>query len=420
MAVSASLTRTIRTLSLAAAVLIAGTAIASAADWPMLMGPTGDGVSAEKGLLKAFPAAGPKVLWTAKLGAGYGPPAILGGQVFILDRVDGKQDVLRCLDLATGTEKWNYAYDAPGKVDHDGSRSTPAVTDKYVYTISAFGLFHCIDRTTHKPIWSKNLLADYGTKLPQWAVAQSPVLYKGLVLVAPQTGNIGVIAFDQVTGKEVWHSSGLGGMAYASPRVLTLGGVEQIVMVTGNGATGLSTEGKTLWSFAHRCQIAVPGVSVLPGDKLFITGGYNAGSATFQVTNAGGTWSTKELGKSSAGSQCHFGLVVGANVYTLCNTNDKADGLVCFDADCKIVWQTKREPYLDKGGSILTGDGLIYIMDGEKGDLHIVQPTPEGFKSLSKAKLLSASPIWAPLSLSDGKLVIRDQSELKCVDIKAP
>jgi hypothetical protein len=66
------------------------------------------------------------------------------------------------------------------------------------------------------------------------------------------------------------------------------------------------------------------------------------------------------------------------------NINERSDGMVCLDLDAKVVWQTKNSPNLDKGGSVLTGDGLMYVMDGRTGELHIVEPSATGFKSLAK------------------------------------
>lgn len=410
--------RAVRSLLSAAAMLALATA-AGAADWPQFMGPKGDGTSPEKGLARTFPADGPKVLWRVPLGPGFGPAAIRDGQVFVLDRAN-KQETLRCHDLATGKELWTFAYDAPGGFSIEGSRCTPAVGDKYVFTIGGTGLFYCVDRATHKEVWHKDLMAEYGDRVPNWGVAQSPLLYKDVVIAAPQSRDAGVVAYDLATGKERWRSAGVGRMAYAAPSLINIGGVDQVVIVTNDGATAVNaSDGKTLWSYAHRCQIAVPNVTVLGGGKLMITGGYNAGTAFFQVSKEGDTWTTKTLATvDGIGGHCHIGLVTGGHIYMLCNTNERADGLVCFDMDGKITWQTRREPYLDKGGSLLTGDNLIYMMDGNTGELYIIEPSAEGFKSLAKAKVLDGRQIWAPLALSDGKLIVRSQSEMKCLDLK--
>ena len=392
-----------------------------AGDWPQFMGPRGNGTSEEAGLARNWPAEGPKVLWTVAVGPGYGGASIYKGEVYLLDRQERQKDVLRVLDLATGKDAWSFAYDAPGDIDHQGSRSTPAVTSKFVYTIGPFGDFYCVDRATHKEVWKKNLLKDYKAKAPRWAVAQSPMLYKQMVLTAPQAGETGIVAFDQATGKERWRSGGIGPMAYASPLLVNIQGTEQFVIVNALGAAGVrAADGKVLWKYAHGCKIPIPNVTDLGGGKLFVTGAYLAGSAVIQVSGQGDDWSVKELGRrDQIGGHCHPALLVKEHLYLLCNINERSDGMVCFDSECKLVWQTKNSPNLDKGGSILTGDGLIYQMDGRTGELHIIEPSPAEFKSLAKAKVLDGREIWGPLALANGKLVLRDQKQMKCLDLAA-
>jgi outer membrane protein assembly factor BamB len=97
--------------------------------------------------------------------------------------------------------------------------------------------------------------------------------------------------------------------------------------------------------------------------------------------------------------------------------------------DGKIMWKTRRDPAFNKGSMILA-DGLILATDGRK-TLYIIEPDPSGFKQLASAELLGqagtdtegmsraggSTQNWAPLALSDGKLLIRDQSRLMCVRV---
>jgi outer membrane protein assembly factor BamB len=397
----------------------AAASLACGADWPQFMGANGDGTSAETGLARSWPVDGPKVLWTVPVGPGYGGAAIRDGKVYLVDRINRQKDVLRVLELATGKEDWTFEYEAPGEIDHDGSRSTPAVTAKHVFTVGPFGDFYCLELATHQVVWKKNVVSDYGTKPPRWAVTQSPILYKDLVLVAPQAEQAGIAAFEQGTGKERWRSASIGPMAYGSPMLIRLEGIEQSVIVNPLGVTSVSAEdGKVLWKYAHPCKIPIPNVTVLGGGKLFVTGAYMAGSAVIQVSRQGENWAIKELGRNEhIGGHCHPALAFQDHAYVLCNVNERSDGMVCFDSQCQVVWQTKNSPNLDKGGSILTADGLIYVMDGRTGELHIVEPSPNGFKSLAKTKLLEGQQIWGPIALADGKLVMRDQKQMRCVDI---
>lgn len=409
-----------RRVLLSVLAVVGAAAVVMADDWPGYLGPRRDGTSAEKGLLAAWPEGGPKVLWTRDVGKGYGGASVRDGKVYFLDREGQARDVLRCLNLGTGKEEWTFGYDAPGQADHDGSRSVPTVGEKYVFTVGLFGHFHCIDKATHEVVWKKHLLDDYGTRGPRWAVAQSPLLYKASVIVAPQSDKVGVEAFDQATGKSLWTSETVGPMDYASPVLLTIGGVDQVIVLNRRGPTAVDANtGKVLWHYPHPCKIPVASVLPIGDGKIFVTGGYNAGSAIIEVTRQGDAFAVKELARvDGMGGHCHPGLAYQGHVYVLCNTNERADGLVCFSPEGKVLWQTKRDPYLCKGGSVLTGDGLIYLVDGREGDLYVIQPSPEGFKPLGKAKVLGGKEIWGPLALADGRLVIRDQSQMKCVDVR--
>ena len=147
------------------------------ADWPQFQGPNRDGVASDTvKLANTWPTNGPTVLWqNEKLGTGYGGAAIESGKVYLLDRVNDRQDVLRCLALTTGTEEWSYAYDAPEGVQnvpakgkfkgsYNGSRNVPAVDAQNIYTLGPFGDLTCVDKNTHKPVWSVNIITTYGRR----------------------------------------------------------------------------------------------------------------------------------------------------------------------------------------------------------------------------------------------------------------
>ena len=152
----------------------------------------------EARLARSWSDGGLRALWAHPLGIGHGGASIHGGEVFVLDRIVDESDILRCIDLSTGKEKWSYSYGAPGKNPHPGSRAVPTVDANYVWTVGPFGHFHCISRKTHQPVWSTNILEAFEAKKPGWGVAQSPVLYKDLVIVAPQGKKGGVVAFDKL------------------------------------------------------------------------------------------------------------------------------------------------------------------------------------------------------------------------------
>ncbi|MHC4207047.1 MAG: outer membrane protein assembly factor BamB family protein [Planctomycetota bacterium] len=399
------------------------------ADWPQYLGPNRNATSPEKGLLRSWPQAGPKVLWTVPLGPGYGGAAAGDGKVYILDRIRGKKDVLRCLDLNTGVEQWSFAYDAPGRVSHPGSRSTPAIDGKYIYTCGSLGDLYCFDKNSRKPLWNKNIWKDNeGGSLPRWAVSQNPLIYGDSVIVASQTSKVGVVAYDKLTGQVKWASPALpSGVGYVSPTIVKIAGDDHLVMITAGARDGSGGEvlgmdpetGDRLWIYENwSCRIPIPNVTDIGDGRLFITGGYEAGSAMIKVAGSGDSHEVTELYKTDDfGTHCHPAVLYESHLYAHCTTNTRRDGMVCMDLDGKVKWKTGRSPVFDKGGFLLA-DGLIFSVDGKKGILYLVEPDPAGYKELASAKLLDTNECWGPLALVDGKLLIRDQKQMRCVVVK--
>jgi outer membrane protein assembly factor BamB len=121
--------------------VLGGLACMARADWPQFQGPNRDGVSNETvKLADSWSASGPPVLWKMeyKFGTGFGGAVIAGGTIYILDRIDDRQDVLRAVNLRTGKEEWKFAYYAPAEAKdqpdagkypggYNGSRNLPTV-----------------------------------------------------------------------------------------------------------------------------------------------------------------------------------------------------------------------------------------------------------------------------------------------------
>ncbi len=147
---------------IAAVLMIAGIANGSAQDWPQYLGPNRNSTSDQKGILRTWPEKGPEVLWTVNVGAGYGGPVVKDGKVYLLDRDDKVGDKMRCFDLSSGKELWNFGYASPGSVMFPGSRSVPALDGNRIYSCGPNGDLYCIDINTHKPLWNKNVWTDFG------------------------------------------------------------------------------------------------------------------------------------------------------------------------------------------------------------------------------------------------------------------
>ena len=394
---------------------------AVAADWPRFAGPSGDCTAPDTGLVKQWPAEGPKEIWKVDLGRGFGGVAVKDGEVYILDRETGKSDILRCLDLGDGKEKWRISYDAPGKISYPGSRSHPAVDEKYVFIFSPFGELRCVDRKSHEIVWMKNTMADYESRKPHWAYTQCPLPYADNVIVAPIGNKVAVVAFNRATGEVAWESGGFDGKAsYASPMLARIDGVDQVLILTTSTTAGLDARtGGILWSTdAWQCKIPIASPVHLGNGLVFVTGGYGAGCAMFKVEKGDAGFSISTVFKNNnCNGQIQQPILYRDHLYLNGNDKSKRYGFICLDLQGNLKWQTGQNPGFDWGG-VLLADGMIYAVDGTSGDLCMIEPDPSSYKELARANFLAGQQIWATIAMADGRILLRDQTQLKCVDVR--
>ncbi len=406
-----------------------------AQDWPQFLGPNGNSVSPEKGILRSWPETGPEVLWSVGVEKGYGGPVVKDGRVYLLDRDDATGDIMRCFDFNSGKELWSFSYDAPGSVPFPGSRSVPAIDDNRVYSCGPYGDLYCIDINTHKPIWNKNIMKDFGgTKLPMWAISQCPLIYGDLLIVSySQDPYAGLVAYNKLTGEIVWKTDAIGNETYASPSTAKIDGEDHIVMVfssTNSFTQGNLTKtlgriiglkpqtGEILWEYdnwENKIQTS-PALDIGDG-RIIVVGGYDYGVVMIKVEKkTDNSYDVKELFKHNEfGDHTKPPIFYDGYFYAQFSTNSKRDGLCCMNMDGEVMWKTMRSPSFDKGSMILV-DGLILATDGAKM-LYLIEPDPSGFKPLASAEMLETGQNWAAIALVDGKLLIRDQGKLMSVKV---
>lgn len=427
-----------------------------AADWPRLGGSGGSYVSRETGLARAWPGSGPRVLWSVELGEGFAGAAVRDGLVYLLDRPDDTGDLLRCWALESGVEQWRLSYPASGKLPFNGSRNVPTIDPEFVYLVGPLGHFTCVNRQTHQRVWSHHLVDDFKdpgvdrsdppanrqetldrTQLPMWGMTQAPLLYQDVVIVAPQTKAVGLVAYEKRTGRIRWKSGYIGRNWYShvSPCLARFDGIDQIIMLAQPSdpekspakappaivsATDASS-GQILWMTQTPTpyKIPIPQPLVVESNRLFITGGYGLGGLMLHVTRSNTQWQAQVLWHNlNVAGHIHSPVLFQDHIYV---TSFKEHGglntgLVCLDTDGRVLWQTGPKQQFDSGSLIIAG-GLALLMHGKTGQLHLFELLPSGGNLLASAKVLDGRDPWAPMALSNGRLLVRDQRQMKCLDL---
>ena len=389
-------------------------------DWPGFLGPQRNGISTETGLLDTFPATGPKVAWRVSGGVGMSGVAVADGRVVTMVESGAKQQVW-ALDLASGKSLWKTdVATAYRNGMGNGARATPTIAGDRVVVFTGEGQLVVLASKTGKIAWQRDVVTSLKGRVADYGMACSPLVVGELVIVTPGAPQAAVAAYKLADGTPAW-TAGSGPAGYSSPAVLSAGGRRQLVAFLGNQAVGLDPiRGTSLWRYPYvtdyDCNIATP---VAGKGRVVLSSGENHGSVMLELKKSGTglapsvTWQSQGPGAVMR-NEWQTSILLGGYLYGMDNVGGAGPitHLGCLDAATgKLAWKQKR---FGKG-NLLAADGKLWIST-MRGELVLVAASPKGFRELARAEVIG--PTRQAPSLAHGKLLLRDDSEILCLDIR--
>jgi outer membrane protein assembly factor BamB len=391
--------------------------------WPQFRGPNRDGISPETApLARSWDSSGPRELWGVEVGEGYAGVVVQDGRVYVLDYDrEHKQSALRCLSLADGSELWRFTYTLTIKRNHGMTRTVPALAGQRLVALDSKCNVFCLDAASGELRWSMNLVRDYGTEIPQWYAGQCPLIESNSVILAPGGTNALLMAVDLETGKPLWQTPNPHGwkMTHSSIMPMEFGGRRFFVYCASGGVVGVDArDGALLWETnAWKISIAtVPSPVPLPEGRVFLTGGYGAGSLMLRLASDGGGLAAQvafKLPPEVFGATQHTPVFRDGHLF-----GTRADGqFVCLDLDGKVVWASGSANQFGLGPFLLA-DGVIFAMN-DSGRLSLFDASTTKCTPLAQAQVLKGRESWGPMALVGGRLLVRDLTRLVCLDVSA-
>jgi outer membrane protein assembly factor BamB len=392
------------------------TLIANADDWPQWRGSDRDGISKEKGLLEKWPEGGPTLAWKASgVGVGFSSIAVVKGTIYTLGDLDEGSCVI-ALSEKNGELIWKSKIgDAGGHKGYPGTRSTPTVDGEQVFALNQHSDIACVDATTGKLLWKKNLVTDFGGKMMSgWKYSESPLVDKDRVICTPGGKDGTLVALNRKTGAKIWQTGDWTDTAgYSSVIIATIHGTRQYIQLTGASVAGVDPEtGKVLWKAARPGRTAVITTPVIEGDIVFVTSGYGVGCNGFRITRDGTEWSTEEIYANTNLANHHGGVVlIDGHVY---GSSGGTFRCVAINSGEEVF----KERSVGKGSTLYTGGR--FILRSEKGPVALIEATPEGMKEISQFEQphRSSARAWPHPVVANGKLYLRDQDILLSYVVK--
>jgi len=433
------------------------TPVATGDDWAQWMGPTGDGVYYEEGIVESIPNSGLPIKWRAPIAGGYAGPAVAGGRVYLFDYVKesgesfndpGRRatlvgsERLSCFDASTGEKLWQWQYPCAYSISYPaGPRCTPTVDiegpddEGRVYSLGSEGDLHCLSAKTGQLIWKRNFKEDYRAEVPIWGFSAHPLVDgESLYCMVGGQGQT-VVAFDKRTGAEKWKALSASAVGYCPPSIVSAGGVRQLVVWHADGIQGLDpSTGASHWAIPikpdYEMAITRP---QRDGNRMYASA-IRTASVMFEL--APDQPAVKELWRGAPKSSVycanstpifHAGVVYGTD----CNEG----ALIAVDGDTgDQLWKTfsptkpDEKRYVRHGTAFLTriADTDRYFLMSETGELVMANMTRQAYQELGRFQVLAPTSeafgrevVWSHPAYAGQTAFVRNDKELVAVDLAA-
>jgi outer membrane protein assembly factor BamB len=376
------------------------------ADWPGFRGPARDGIVRAVRIETDWSKSPPVELWRRPIGPGWSSFAVHGDRFYTQEQ-RGDDEIVSAYNLKTGAPVWRHRDAARFWESNAGAgpRATPTLGNGRVYTLGGTGILNALDARDGSVAWSRNAASDTGRKVPEWGIASSPLVV-GDVVIAATAGSLA--AYNATTGNPRWFGP-KGGHGYSSPHLVTIDGVEQIVLVNGPGAIGVApSDGTLLWTHAWAGDSIVQPAVIAGGDLLIGSGSGLAaqtGVLRVSVVHEPAGWIVKERW-TSTGLKPYFNDFVVHKGHAF-----GFDGSIvaCIDLDDgKRKWKGGRYGH---GQLVLLPDQDLLLVLSEEGELALVRATPEQFTELARFKAIEGKTWNHPVLVGD-VLLVRNGEEM--------
>jgi outer membrane protein assembly factor BamB len=370
-------------------------------DWPEWRGKGRIGIWNESGILDEFSEKGLTLLWRTPIHAGFAGPAVAAGRVFVTDfeataGLKGTERAL-CLDEKSGKILWTRAWEVNyGKISYPvGPRATPTVDVDRVYIVGATGTLICLSTRTGDVIWQKDYAKDYGMQMPTWGITSAPLVDRDrLIAIVGGQPDAKVMAFDKMTGKEIWRALPSDSeQGYCQPVIFEVGGIRQLIIWHPSAVVSLDPlTGKVYWQQPFRINMGMTlATPVLSGTHLLVSSFYN-GSMLLDITGEAARvlWKGKsdsEINTDGLHAVINTPVIDGDYIYGICSYGQ----FRCLDLKTgERVWET-MEVTKEKArwaSGLIVRQGDRYFINNDRGELIIAKLSPKGYQEISRTQLI--------------------------------
>lgn len=409
---------------------------AFAENWPNWRGPRNDSTTSETGLPLYWSEIAGVVWKTALPGEGASTPAIWGDAVFVTAQQDDKLLLLR-LNKSNGRIVWTRQVGTTegtvrqadrGKQKfhrlHNEASPSPVTDGEIVVAHFGNGDLAAYDFDGNQ-LWKRNLQDDHGPYTVWWGHANSPVIYRDLVIVVCMQDPIDDLgtepaksyleAYNKRNGRVRWTTSRMTGAkaesadSYTTPLLRVTPKGDELIVMGGNqlDAYNPATGEQLWWMDGLQGGRTITGPTIT-GPYVFATRGMRGATFAVRIDNVSGKLDRRHLAWQDEGATPDSCTPVAWNdlIFTITD-----NGIAkCIDARTGgVKWRHRLKG--EYKASPIAAEGRVYFLN-QQGLCTIVS-AQLGFNQLAENQLNDET--LASPAISDGKLFIRGKKYLYCI-----
>jgi outer membrane protein assembly factor BamB len=394
---------------------------------------SGNSVYDIKGLLREWPAEGPRELWRMEIGWGKSAVVEANGAAYTLTETDDKQYAI-CLDPATGATRWKQLL-LPKLNRHFawGPVTSPVVDDDRIYVIP-YDKFE-------EDVWEIRCpiicLRTDGTELWRadqtfWATEASTPLIVGdtLYVAADNPQRAVLVALDKRTGTLKWSTAAesdkpreLG--APASLTYQEVDGIPQVIVATYGTCEVLGVHaltGAIMWRYPYPADIIIGLVStpVAVGPRLFICGGEGKGrnfSTCLHMSVVDGKITYREIYLSTELQNNMFNTVAVYQDAVFGFGGTRTFGFIhCTNfEDGRLLWKEESREWT-KDQNLAVADGLIFALT-KNDEMVLAEASRDGYRELGRVAVKTELDMPQQPTIANGRLYLRGKNTVVCYQV---